>query len=208
MPIDGIYRPNPSQDDKDLAFLILQFGGPGLLDIVHRAIGFPSTSTAYKMIKGTTQMTSAIDVKTEDIINNIKINDDLPTYGHMLKMDETYCDAKVRWCPLDNKLYGFCNLHGKYLNLEFNLFENVNMLYEKLDKDEIHVPKECMVMAVSSNSYKKNAHPVLIWPTCSKSEVNIQMELIQTLSDGFYFKNNAPFMCWSTDGDATRRQIF
>ena len=46
--IDGIYRPNPSQDDKDLAFLILQFGGPGLLDIVHRAIGFPSTSTAYK----------------------------------------------------------------------------------------------------------------------------------------------------------------
>ena len=92
--IDGIYRPNPSQDDKDLAFLILQFGGPGLLDIVHRAIGFPSTSTAYKMIKGTTQMSSAIDVKTEDIINNIKINDDLPTYGHMLKM-EPYCDAKV-----------------------------------------------------------------------------------------------------------------
>ena len=80
--IDGIYRPNPSQDDKDLAFLILQFGGPGLLDIVHRAIGFPSTSTAYKMIKGTTQMSSAIDVKTEDIINNIKINDDLPTYNN------------------------------------------------------------------------------------------------------------------------------
>ena len=93
--IDGIYRPNPSQDDKDLAFLILQFGGPGLLDTVHRAIGFPSTSTAYKMIKETTQMSSAIDVKTEDIINNIKINDGLPTYGHMLKMDETYCDDKA-----------------------------------------------------------------------------------------------------------------
>ena len=49
---------------------------------------------------------------------------------------------------------------------------------------------------------------MLIWPTCSKSEVNIQMELIQTLSDGFYFKNNAPSMCLSTDGDATPRQIF
>ena len=159
------------------------------------------------MIKGTTQMSSVIDVKTEDIINNIQINDDLPTYGHMLKMDETYCDAEVRSCQLDNKLYGFCYLHGKYLNLEFNSFENVNMS-EKLDKDEIHVPKEYMVMAVSSNSYKKNAHPVLIWPTCSKSEVNIQMELIQTLPDGFYFKNNAPFMCWSTDVDATHRRIF
>ena len=77
-----------------------------------------------------------------------------------------------------------------------------------MDNDDIHIPKECMVMAVSSNSTKKNAHPVLIWPTCSKSESDIQLQLIQELSDSFYFKNNAPFMCWSTDGDGTQRHIF
>ena len=32
--IDGLYRPNPSQDDKDLAFLTLKFGGPSLLNML------------------------------------------------------------------------------------------------------------------------------------------------------------------------------
>ena len=50
--IDGIYNVNCTQNDKELDFLILQFGGPGLLDIVHRAINLPSVSTAYRMIKG------------------------------------------------------------------------------------------------------------------------------------------------------------
>ena len=45
--IDGVYLARPSQDDKDLAYLILQFGGPALLDICHRANAFPSSSTAY-----------------------------------------------------------------------------------------------------------------------------------------------------------------
>ena len=118
--IYGIYSHNLSQDDKDLAFLIVQFGGPGLLDIVHRAIGFPSTSTAYRMIKGTTQMSTSINAKTEDITKNININLYLPAYGNMLKIDETCVDAKARWCPLDNKVYGFCYLHSRDLNLEFN----------------------------------------------------------------------------------------
>ena len=30
--IDGIYSPNPSKGDKDLAFLVLNLGGPCLLD--------------------------------------------------------------------------------------------------------------------------------------------------------------------------------
>ena len=49
--VDGIYNPHSSEDDKDLAFIILQFGGPGLLDIVHRVLNFPSTSNAYRILK-------------------------------------------------------------------------------------------------------------------------------------------------------------
>ena len=33
--IEGLYRPTSSQDDKDLAFLILKFGGPSLLNILY-----------------------------------------------------------------------------------------------------------------------------------------------------------------------------
>ena len=39
--VDGVYNVRNSEKDKDLAFLILQYGGPGLLDIVHRALNFP-----------------------------------------------------------------------------------------------------------------------------------------------------------------------
>ena len=49
--INGVYLARPSQNDKDLAYLILQFGGPSLLDICHRANALPSVSTAYKMAK-------------------------------------------------------------------------------------------------------------------------------------------------------------
>ena len=52
------------------------------------------------------------------------------------------------------------------------------MLSKQLDKDRMHIPKECMPMAVSSNSHNRNAHPMLMLPTCSKSEVDIQMVLI------------------------------
>ena len=49
--IDGVYIARASNDDKDLAFLVLKFGGPSLLDILYQANVFPSTSTAYHMAK-------------------------------------------------------------------------------------------------------------------------------------------------------------
>ena len=173
--IDGIYSSNPSQDDKDLAFLILQFGGPGLLDIMHRAIGFPNILDDQR----NNTNVNINQCQTRRFLKNININPDLPAYRNKVKMDETYVDVKTRWCPLDNKGYGFCYLHSRDLNLEFNSYEDICSLCDK----------ECMVMAVSSNSTKKNAHPVLIWPTCSKSESDSQLQLIQELSDSFYLKN-------------------
>ena len=41
-----------------------------------------------------------------------------------------------------------------------------------------------------------------------KREVDIQTELICGISDKFAELNGAPFLCWASDGDATRRQIF
>ena len=54
--IDGVYNPQNSENDKDLAFMILQYGGPGLLDIVHKAINLPSTSSAYRLLKKSQEM--------------------------------------------------------------------------------------------------------------------------------------------------------
>lgn len=93
--IDGVYNPHSSEDDKDLAFLILQYGGPGLLD---RALNFPSSSTSYRLLKASRCMIkSSVNTEIEDFVFNINIEQSSPKYGYMLKIDETYNDEKVRW---------------------------------------------------------------------------------------------------------------
>ena len=87
-------------------------------------IGFPSTSTAYRMSKGKNTNVN-INQCQHRRMKTINIYHDLPAYGNKLKMDETYVDAKARWCPLDNKVHGFCYLHSRDLNLEFNSYEGV-----------------------------------------------------------------------------------
>ena len=39
--IAGVYRARVDQDDRDLTFLVLNFGGPSLLDILYRAMTPP-----------------------------------------------------------------------------------------------------------------------------------------------------------------------
>ena len=68
--IDGLYRPNPSQDDKDLAFLTLKFGGPSLLNILYRAGVLPSVLTAYKMSKSCPPLVSSLKLPVKDCFEN------------------------------------------------------------------------------------------------------------------------------------------
>ena len=48
--INKKYNPQHSEDDKDLSVIILKFGGPALLEILHRAKQFPSVSTAFRLL--------------------------------------------------------------------------------------------------------------------------------------------------------------
>ena len=166
--IDGIYNPHYKEDDKELAFIILQFGGPALLDIVHRAIKLPSTSTAYKMIKGSRTINTSVNADVSELTDNFKIDSEAPKYGHMLKIDEHYVDKRARWCPQDNKIYGVCYDHCRDVDLSFDTYEDVVRLRKDVDEGAIHLPKECMVIATASNSGKINTQPVVIWPTCIK----------------------------------------
>ena len=160
--LDGVYNPHYKQDDKDLAFIIYQFGGPALLEIVHRAIKLPSCSTALKILKGSRTINTAVDVTLEELAENIQVKADAPAYGHMLKMDEHYVDKRVRWSPQDNKCYGFCYDHTHDKKLTFDTWDDVMKLKEYINNDIIHAPKECMVMSTASNSLETNVQPVLI----------------------------------------------
>ena len=154
--VAGVYTPHPDQDDKDLAFVIWQIGGPALLDICHKAIDFPCTSTAYNMIKGKKFINSSFDTDAEAALENLKIATDAPKYGGMLKVDETYVDAKVKWCPLDNRVYAFCYDHTRNIDLHLNSYDDITHLAELVEAGTIHICKECMVFVCTSNALKEN----------------------------------------------------
>ena len=202
--VDGIYNPHSSEDDKDLAFIILQFGGPGLLDIVHIALNFPSTSTAYRILKNSGScINSSVNTPMNKFVDNISTSLDNPFHGYMLEIDETYTEVKARWNPGDNKLYGIC-----YEDLTFTSYDHVEDLSNMLTANILHVQKETMVIACSSNSINSNAQVAAALLTCSKNEIEYQANLIDSISTNFAEKHGAPLLNWSTDGDPARRQVF
>ena len=51
LAINKVYRARRSEEDRDLAFVVLKLGGPALLSILCKANKLPSTSLAYRMAK-------------------------------------------------------------------------------------------------------------------------------------------------------------
>ena len=49
LTINKIYRARPSEEDKDLAFIVLKLGAPALLDILGKANKLPSSSVAPQL---------------------------------------------------------------------------------------------------------------------------------------------------------------
>ena len=115
--IQGKYNPHYTTDDKDLSILVLKLGGPALLEILHRAKAFPGTSTAYGFLRSKKQkITCPPDASVMTAFSNIELPDStvqglksIPFIS--IKMDSTYGDQRVRWNPLDNKIYGLCYEH-------------------------------------------------------------------------------------------------
>ena len=119
----------------------------------------------------------------------------------MLKIDETFVDPKIRWCPLDNQIYGFCYEHGHNVEMTFRSYDDVTNLANLVENSNLHVGKECMVIVTSNNSVIEDTQVVISWPTCSRSEVIIQRNFIKQFSKLFKEKNGAPLLCWATDGE-------
>lgn len=207
--VDGLYRANPDQDDKDLALLIQQFGGPALLDMVHRAIGLPSNSTAYRLLRKTPNIKSSLQVSAREIVDNFNFDyDKHPKFSIMLKMDETYVDSRVRWSSKDNMIYGFCHQHTSAANLVFNTEADLETLCDLYDNGSIHMCKESLCLAAASNSAVPKSQFVLTWPSCSKTASSVLKQLTEDISDEFKERNGFPLLNWSSDGDPARRQMF
>ena len=72
--LDGIYSAQSSSDDKEIAMLCYQFGGPGLLDILHHSLNLPSRSTISKMARKGKVIDSSINTSIDKFVENFEFN--------------------------------------------------------------------------------------------------------------------------------------
>ena len=98
--------------------------------------------------------------------NNVEIED-----------THTFNDPRVRWNGADNCLYGICYGHGQDTDMAFTTYEHISEISEKVKSAEMHVPKETMVIALSSNATSLKAQIIAALPTCSKKETEFSSQL-------------------------------
>ena len=92
--------------------------------------------------------------------------------------------------------------------MTFTSYEHVSDIAAEVDEGKKHVPKENMVIAVSSNCKNSKGQVIVALATRSKKEVKHQGKIIKTISSEFKEKNGAPLLNWLTDDDPARRQFF
>ena len=206
--IDGIYKANPTQDDKDLAFITLKFGGPSLLNILYRAGLLPSVSTAYRISRDCPPILSCVQHSIGECFDaNIKLSV-IGQSSMSLKIDETFVTPTLGYNSKDNKAYGVCHTHGRDINLELENFSDCEKIESLVEDGELHVPKECTVAALDALNEDCALQPLLMWPRCSKKDRDETVELIQAVCSEMKKRTGYGLMNVTTDGDPTRRQAF
>ena len=199
--------PNPSQSDKDLAFLVLKFGGPSLLNILYRAHVLPHESTAYRMAKMCPPIVSSVqDTVAKCFESNTKISA-TGRCAVSLKMDETYITPVLSYDQRSNQACGACYQHGCNTKLALDNFGDCENLHMLVESDQLHIPKECLVVGVSSLNENRPMQPFLMWPSYSKKDEAGTIKLINDTNSKMKELHGYPLVNVCTDGDGTRRKV-
>ena len=135
--INCIYSARPSSEDKELAFLVLKFGGPSLLDILYKANVLPSTSTAYKLAKKSKKLNSSVALSQAVCFqSNITIDaTDGEEWTFSIKQDETCVTPKLRFNSNNNQIVGVCYQHASYVKLEFDYLSDAEAIKDMIAKN-------------------------------------------------------------------------
>ena len=141
---------------------------------------------------------SSINTPIDKFVENFEFNNACPKYRYMSKIDKTNTDAKVRWNPCDNRIYGICDEHGCDTDKTFTSYKHVSDIAAEVDEGEKHVPREDMVIAVSSNSKHSQGQVIVALLTCSKKEIEHKGKIIKAISSEFKEKNGTLLLNWSS----------
>ena len=164
--IKGVCRARPSADDSDLALLVLEFGGPSLLDILFKANLLPSVSTGYRMRKKSKRIKSTIGTPVSQLMEeNTKLDHDSSSYAFSMKADKTLVTSRPRYDGKEDSDQGLCALHGVQ-HVKFNSYEEAEQLCEAVKDGSVHVPKEVTVVGGCAMDDVGPMQIVSAMPTC------------------------------------------
>ena len=90
-------------------------------------------------------------------------------------------------------------------SLRFDKFEELEALAESIRNDEVHVPKESLVLGVNRLDCKSKFNVIPAWPTCSKDYYQGTYEMVYSTSKEYKALAGKSLMNFCTDGDLARR---
>jgi hypothetical protein len=160
---EGTYHPKGFDEEEDLqALLFLRLGGARVADLAHRIFGTPGLTTTwiYTIIP---QILTSPSFPTSQIKCNIAtsfkaIRDILgqPTHKRLhdvAMFDEISIETRLRWDDKSNKFLGVCHEHGRDTSLEFTSEEDLQALWEELQRGKIHLSHEVRVNVCVCGAY-------------------------------------------------------
>ena len=205
--IDGLYLARPSEDDKDLAYLILKLGGPSLLTMCFKSNKLPSVSTANRVAKTMKGLKCSVKMSVEDCF---KANIDLSnaTHAASLKADETVLTPRLRYDSKTDKVVGTCYQHSRDQVLQFSTYEEAKSLKSSIMQGVVHIPKDLLVVGLNSMCDNAALQIVLAWPSCQKNDLTGTIEIYGGISKLYYSTTGKKIMNFCSDGDSVRRLAF
>ena len=76
-------------------------------------------------------------------------------------------------------------------------------MQQSINNGDLHIPKECLVVGISSLNENKPLQPLLMWPTCAKNDKDGTIQLISEINNKMKENYSFPLMNFCTDGVIT-----
>ncbi|TFY53533.1 hypothetical protein EVG20_g10072 [Dentipellis fragilis] len=218
---DGTYHPKGYEEEDDLqALLFLRLGGARVADIAHRIFGTPATSTIRQRTSIPLLLSSPSTPTLSEIRHNVEATfQDMSglltgspgsAMHAVLMFDELATEKRPRWDDKTNKILGICRECGKGRCLDFSSMDDLQLLFEDLEKGTIHLASEATVGAIgllSDNTRLYSARPVLLSGSCKRESAEEHAELLQTTINAINSRKDltrARIVSVASDGEARR----
>lgn len=158
----NLYNAKSFTDDEiDLAYVMLRFAGARGLDIISRALGLPSVRRTRLRAMVPALQTSASTPTAGEIEANFRAvyarrdstsslfdaaagagSSGIKFIGLNIMADEIALQQRLRWDPSTNKILGFCREHSSTCSLSFLTADEALLVRDALVSERIHFASE------------------------------------------------------------------